>query len=286
MVVKNCRFGCNDAGKYFDTITRRMVNCPDCFEERRAEVRNGEITVNGDLVPLHSAIGMAENQRYNYDLNQAVPPKVKSRAISGLNETLDAIQVLHNTLVLGEKPQNSLCFGLPNGSQMLQLGYSFLVDAYKAGISIAPMVASHQYHTFLHKDPERVSDKGVYYSELRKYESLYTADLVVVLITSGGNSSVINTAKGLMQSRAISGLPTVFLTSKPSKDLREIVDGDETFNTARGFFIQAGEGEFNSVDTSEDPAPRSMSMDDLSSIAKAEPGSSDPLEFNTNRTTL
>lgn len=278
---KPCRFGCNDNGKYFDTVTRTMVACPDCVEKRRAEIKRGEISVNGDLVPLHKAVGMPENQRYNFDLDQIVPKKVRERALSGMNETLEALDSVHNTILLGEMLEGSYCFGLPNGTKLLQLGYSLLVDSYKSNKGIAPMVASHQYHTFLHKDPERVSDKTVYYEELKAYEGLFTSEIVVVAITSGGNSSVINTCKGLMQSRAISGLPTIFLTTKPSKDLLEIVEGDEPFNTARGYFVQTGRGEFDPSDI--DLNPRSMSMDDLSSIAGGQP---DPLAFNSNKTTL
>lgn len=277
---KNCRFGCNDQGKYFQK--GKLIQCPDHVSMRREEVRQGELAIDGDLVPLHQAVGMAKGQWYTYNTDQIIPQRTRTLIKDGLRELLEGIDEVHRALVNGDKLEASYCFGLPSGTRALQLGFSFLVDAYKNGQSISPMVSSQQYHMFLHKDPERVSDKGIYYRELKQYEGIYTSDVLVVNLMSGGNSSVINTAKGLMQSRAMSGLPTVFITTKPEKDVYELVNGEETYYTAKGYFVRS-KLDYDEPPTTEGIADKpKTTMEGLSRAA----GGRGALEFNPGVTTL
>lgn len=279
---KSCRFGCNDKGKYFQN--GRLVPCPDHVELRREEVRNGEIAVNGDLVPLSKAVGMSPRQWHTYNMSQIIPDSARVRSKEGLPELLEGVDEVHRALVSGDSLEDSYCFGLPTGTRALQLGFSFLVDAYKNGQSIAPMVSSQQHHTFLHKDPERVSDKSIYFAELARYEGIYTSDLLVVNVASGGNSSVIDTAKGIMQSRAMSGLPTVFITTKPKNDLYEITEGDEQFYSARGYFVRYAREHSDDVELTTDPRP-STTLDDLETRTNSV-GGREALKFNHGTTQL
>lgn len=238
---RECTRGCVN-GKYFDLFLRKRVKCDICWEDRSEEVRDGILYEGESRVSLRDAIGLnTEGANIGYDFDQIIS---KAASVYATRDSLDLmkenIEIVRNGILLGDLPKENVCFGLFMESNILQLGYSLLLDAYKNGFNIAPLVTTSRYNRAAQAEKGIVSEYqyGQYQRMLSKLDE---SDFCVMLISVGQKLNV-DIARDFMQNRIIDGKSTVFITQRSRSSMETLVGSDEskwsnTQFTARGVFL-------------------------------------------------
>lgn len=228
MSYDDCPLNCNN-GKIFDYELRQYLDCPHCASKRKELAKEGVAEMdNGDIVSLPKILGIDNpylSVSFSYD--SVIPEDEKvfldKESLDRQKEILDEIYL---GLSVGELPDKSYCLGLGVKGRVDRLAYPLLAKAYLSGLSVARFISCGEYNRLcINMDLEVVD--------------FYEKDFVMVLIPDGSSKADIASAKGLMQSRALKGKPTIFVTTWVIEACSMLLGyyGEETYFLATGSFV-------------------------------------------------
>lgn len=203
---EECPYNCNVNAQLFDKNLKKFISCPYCKEKRKDVANTLELETESGTESLHSIFGFKDeflSPHYNFDslISEAERALLLKESIPIVS---DAIDELRSQLASGTLPRRSYCFGLGLKGYLDRLAFPLLVSAYKAGNSSGKFVSSRQYYSLY------MQDKNV--QEYLDY------DILFVLIASGSSYRELSCIKGLMESRAVVGLPTILVTNTSIDD--------------------------------------------------------------------
>lgn len=207
MIAKNhfddCPYGCNNNGKLLDTNTKQLIDCPFCSARKKELLKKGYMeTEQDDVVPASTVLGI-ENEylstKYVYDV---VIPAEERVFIE--EESLEWQKEVSEDLYLGlttkELPNYSVCFGIGIKGKAERIAYPMLAKAYLSGLSICKFITCTEYSMLALS-----SDSSL--------KNFFESDLCIMLINEGCTLADLSCAKGLMQTRALKGKPTIFIST-------------------------------------------------------------------------
>lgn len=207
MLVKNhfddCPYNCNNEGKLLDTNKGVLVPCPHCSEKKKELLKQGYIeTDNESQIPLSDVLGIDNPYLSTKFVYEGIIPDgemlfLDTDSVSYQNDTATN---LYLGLTIGELPEESICFGISIKGKIDRFIYPMLAKAYMSGLSIARVYSCSEYSRLSF---DTTADLG----------GIFTADICFMLINEGCNKSDLASAKGLMQTRALKGKPTIFITT-------------------------------------------------------------------------
>lgn len=196
----DCPFGCDEHGKLFDSATGNLVPCPHCASKRKNVVSTGEeIKELGIKEDFHS-----DELVYEDLIPENEIVWISQESIIYLYSTIRGV---YDSIVLGEIPKSSYCFGLGYKGQVERLVYPLIKKAYKAGLSVFNFVTSQEVAYLL----QRSSSSQDVADELHKLT--HEMDLAFIQLNSGAYKADVYSAKGIMETRAKNGKPTIFVTT-------------------------------------------------------------------------
>lgn len=228
MSYDDCPYHCNN-GKLFDYELKKMIPCPHCSEKRKDLAKEGLAEdESGELLSLPSILGI-ENQylkaKYVYD---AIIPEGERIFLEeeSLKRQSEVLEEIYLGLSVGELPDRSYCIGLGNKGRIDRLAYPLLAKAYLSGLTVAKFISCSQFNRICINMSDEV-------------ESYYDKDFVMMLIPDGASKADIASAKGLMQTRALKGKPTIFVTTWVIEACSILLGyyGEETYFLANGVFV-------------------------------------------------
>lgn len=207
MVARNhfddCPYGCNPNGMLLDTISGKLVQCPHCSEKKRELMRKGCVeTEEDEILPLSTVLGI-ENQylseKFVYDVVIPDGEKIflEEESISWQSEESEKVYL---DLSIGEVPKTSMCFGLGVKGRVDRFAYPMLAKAYIGGLSIGKFISCTEFCRLQLNTDESLDD-------------FYSPDFLMMLINEGCCKADLASAKGLMQTRALKGKPTIFVST-------------------------------------------------------------------------
>lgn len=252
-------------GKIFDPYTHMERVCEYCSKKRSTVVRR-------DLKDKQTGKTIAELLKLpisfagkEYQADTLVPTFArKDLNEDSLNKVLTELRDLLNKISVGTLPEHSLLFNLGKKVCENNYIYPFLLRAYKAGLTTAPMLSSIE---LMHM---RSQYEEGYDSEFKDY---LEKQVCVVVIDAGANYKEIMAVKGLMQLRANRELPTIIFTGYWQKYLFDLIgdDSHESFNLARLISVEYKDEEKNKdeespnkVSTTPRANPRSRGTSEIS----------------------
>lgn len=229
MSYDDCPYHCNN-GQVFDYQLKKLTPCPHCSEKRKELAEEGLAeTECGDIESLPSILGI-NNQylkaKFVYD---GLIPEGELIFIEeeSVQRQKDVLEDIYLGLTVGETPDKSYCIGLGNKGRIDRLAYPLLAKAYLSGLSVAKFISCGEYNRMcINLKPE--------------VEQYYNKDFVMMLIPDGASKADIASAKGLMQTRALNGKPTIFVTTWSIEACSILLGyyGDETYFLATGVFVE------------------------------------------------
>lgn len=201
---EDCPYNCNIEGKILDPNTGKMVPCPHCYAIKKELLEKGMAVEEdtGEQLMLSTLLGV--NSRYLTEVfvYDSVIPESERAFIeedSYEMQRRDA-EELYNAMVLGMKPDKSYCFGISIKGRLDRFVYPMLAKAYKNGLTVAKCISCSEFSRL----------------QLRMNEDLdayINSDIVIMVLNDGCSNGDLAAAKGLMQSRALRGNPTVFVST-------------------------------------------------------------------------
>ena len=206
---QDCPHNCNSNGKLFDRGLKRMVNCPYCEQKRKDLADGGEVVSDkGDTTSLQKELGFTDeylSSYYNFD--DLVSSYERPLLLESSLEISDSeINSLRGILSRGDLPEKSYCFGLGRKGSVDRLAFPLLASAYEKGGRVGKFIAGRVYYSLYMQD-----------KNLQEY---YDLDLLVVLVNSGSSYKELMCIRGLMESRAVAGKSTIFVTNN---DIDEVL---------------------------------------------------------------
>lgn len=207
MIVKNhfddCPYGCNSNGMLLDSDTGNMVQCPHCSKKKKELLKQGYVeTEEDETLPLSTVLGIESpylSTKFVYD---AVIPDGERLFIEeeSLEWQREFSENLYLGLTVGQLPEESVCFGISIKGNIDKFAYPMLAKAYLGGLSIGKFISCTEYNRLVFNMDDIVDE-------------FYNCDFLMMLINDGSNLAEISSAKGLMQTRALKGKPTIFITT-------------------------------------------------------------------------
>ena len=198
-------------GFIFDPYTRTRTACPECAKRREQEV------VDGTVVKKLALPKGFTNTVFDKDL--VISKQDKERATPSSYEFVtQAMQDLIDTVIRGEKPQNSVLFYFGRAAHAQNFINPLLVKGYLAGLVTTPAIDAatlsklrlHYEDGDKHENMRILSEYTE--SEAVNYQDYMESDLCLVYMDAGATYIGINSAKGLCQLRAKRGLATILVT--------------------------------------------------------------------------
>ena len=234
MKVKNhfedCPYNCNANGMLLDTNTGKMIPCPHCFKKKKELLAKGFAeTEENEVLPLSSILGLENpylSEKFLYDV---IVPEGETVFIE--QESLDWQREMADDLYLGlsvgNLPETSLCFGISIKGKIDRFAYPMLAKAYLSGLSVGKFISCSEFSRLQFKMSDEVDD-------------YYSVDFLMMLINDGSNLADISSAKGLMQTRALKGKPTVFVTTWTIEACSGLLSGigEEELFLAKPIFLK------------------------------------------------
>ena len=230
----DCPYGCNEKGLIPDTTTKQMVKCPYCSEKKAKLLKQGLVeTLSDTRVPLATLLGI-ENEylstKFIYD--SVIPDGEKlfidEESIRWQGEIADD---LYLGLTVGTLPEQSMCFGISIKGRFDRFAYPMLAKAYMSGLTVGKFITCSEY-----------SRLSLGYENLIR--DFYSPDFLMMLINEGCNLQDISAAKGLMQTRALKGKPTVFLSTWTIEACSALLgfSDDSSLGLAKPIFVKYKKG--------------------------------------------
>lgn len=205
----DCPHNCNANGQLFDRGLKMMVNCPYCKQKRKELVKGGEVVSDkGETTSLHKELGFSDeylSSYYNFDdlVSSYERPLLVESSLGIVDSEINA---LRGILLRGDLPEKSYCFGLGRKGSVDRLAFPLLASSYEKGGHVGKFLASRVYYSLYMQD-----------KDLQEY---YDLDLLVVLVNSGSSYRELMCVRGLMESRAVAGKSTIFVTNN---DIDEVL---------------------------------------------------------------
>ncbi len=226
---EDCPYHCSN-GYLFDRGLKKKIPCPYCSERKKELARDGVAqTEEGKLGDLPRLLGVDNDyMKPVFEYDWVVPDGERLfMEQDSITRQKDLAEELFLTLSVGQIPDRSLCFGLGNKGRVDKFAYPMLAKAYLSGLSVSRFISCTDYNRLLvAMSPD--------------LDALFSADFVLMLICDGSSKADIASAKGLMQSRALRGKPTVFVTTW-SIEACSILLGywnDPSYFLASGVFLE------------------------------------------------
>lgn len=229
MGFDECPYHCSN-GTLFDRKLKKRIPCPYCSEKKRDMVNNGEgLSEEGQLMQLSEILGVRnEYMKPVFDYSLIIPDGERLfMDKDSLEWQSEVANELYLSVSVGQIPEQSYCFGLGNKGRIDRFTYPILVKAYLGGLSVSKFISCTDYNRML-------------VNMSNELDSFYNSDFVMMLICDGSSKADIAAAKGLMQSRALRGKPTVFVTTW-SIEACSILLGyrdDPSYFLAMGVFVE------------------------------------------------
>ena len=235
MSIKNhfedCPYDCNAMGKLLDVNTGKMVDCPHCSKLKKELLAKGEvIEEDRGETPLAEVLGIKSkylSQNYVFD---GLIPDGEKLFLEG--DSVDFLKTeterLYNKLTLGELPESSYCFGISIKGRVDRLAYPLLAKAYLSGYKIGRFITCSELSRLQLRGDDEI-------------DRLLENDLQLVMIGEGSTKGEISCGKGLMQTRALRGKPTIFITTwtiEASSLLLGYADEEENLFLAKPVFVR------------------------------------------------
>lgn len=227
--LEDCPYHCNN-GKLMDYELKKIVPCPYCSEKKNELAKDGLAEdTDGSIISLPTMLGINNkylNSKFIYE--SVIPDGEKvfldEESVKKQGEVLEDIYL---GLGVGELPERSYCIGLGYKGSIDRVAYPLLAKAYLSGLSVAKFISCTQYNRMCINMSDEV-------------EGYYTKDLVIILIQDGASKADIASAKGLMQTRALNGKCTIFLTTWVIEACSMLLGYpfDDTFFLATGVFVE------------------------------------------------
>ena len=195
---------CND-GYIFNFNTRKEEVCQKCRAERKEQVKISVLGADGREKreeSLEEMLGFGKRSiNKEYEFRSVLPDSERyfltPESMERLEEALDE---MYGLLVNGERVTDSYCYGLGIKGNIDRVAYPMLVKAWEEGYSVHRLVSALEYNRMVNREDVEV-------------EEMLDKDIVMVWINDGCSSREIDAVKGLMQTRAIRGKGTIFLTT-------------------------------------------------------------------------
>lgn len=224
-----CPYHCNN-GKLFDYKTNTIIPCPYCSEKRKNLANEGLVEVeNGDLMSLPTILGINNQYLKTKFVYDSVIPEGERVFLEdeSLKRQKEICEDIYLGLTVGEVPNKSYCIGLGNKGRIDRFAYPMLAKAYLSGLSVSKFISCAEYNRLC-------------INMSQELESYYEKDFVMMLIPDGASKADIASAKGLMQTRALNGKPTIFITTWQIEACSILLGyfGDETYFLATGVFVE------------------------------------------------
>lgn len=207
MIAKNhfedCPYNCNDNGKLVDAVSGKLVDCPYCSKKKKELIRAGYIESVEDVqVPVGEALGISSEFLSTNFVYEAVIPDgervfIEEDSLKWQQEVADE---LYLGLTVGTLPSESLCFGISVKGRVDRFVFPMLAKAYLAGLKVGRMCSCSEYYRLRTTMSDEVDE-------------LIDADVLFMMLDDGFTFAEISAAKGLMQTRALRGKPTIFITT-------------------------------------------------------------------------
>ena len=199
---EDCPYKCNN-GKIFDYRLKKEIICPHCGDKRETLAKEGLVEDDlGQLQSLPRVLGIDNKYLQTRLVYDTVIPEgervfLEDESVENQKEVIEDIYL---GLSIGQLPSRSYCIGLGNKGRVDRLAYPLLAKAYISGVSVARFISCSEYNR-------------LYINMSDEVEDFLDKDLVLVLIPDGASKADILSAKGLMQSRALKGKCTIFITT-------------------------------------------------------------------------
>lgn len=234
MKIKNhfedCPYNCNANGMILDSTLGKMIPCPHCSKKKKELLSKGFAeTEENEVLPLSSLLGIENEyltERFSYDV---VVPEGEAVFIEpeSLESQRDIADDLYLSLSIGNLPEYSMCFGISIKGRIDRFAYPMLAKAYLSGLTVGKFISCSEFNRLVFKMDDEVDD-------------LYSCDLLLMLINDGSNLAEISSAKGLMQTRALRGKPTIFVTTWTIEACSGLLSGygDESLFLAKPVFLK------------------------------------------------
>lgn len=199
---EDCPYGCTN-GYLLDRLLRKRVPCPYCSKKKKELSDKGlALTVEGNVELLSTILGVQNEYMkavFSYDLVVPDGERLYLEKESLVRQEEVANDVYYG-LTIGKLPERSYCFGLGNKGRVDRFIYPMLAKAYLSGLTVAKFVSCTDYNRMLvNMSPD--------------LDMMYGSDFLAMFICDGSSKADIAAAKGLMQTRALRGKPTIFVTT-------------------------------------------------------------------------
>lgn len=199
----NCPYNCNAKGKILDVTARKLVDCPYCSKLKAQMLKQGLVeTEEDEKLPLSKVLGIQNEYLTNKFVYEGIVPEGERLFIEeeSLEYQKSVADELYLGLSIGNLPEESICFGVSIKGAVEQFAYPMLSKAYLAGLTIGKFMTCSEFARLSFDISNDLSD-------------FYSSDFLMMMINDGSNLADISSAKGLMQTRALKGKPTVFITT-------------------------------------------------------------------------
>lgn len=238
MLVKShfedCPYNCNVNGMVLDADAGKLIPCPHCSKRKRELLKQGYVETEEETqVPLSTVLGIKNEYLSTKFVYDSVVPDGERLFID--EESLDwqsnFAEELYLGLTVGTLPEESICFGLSIKGRLERFVYPMLAKGYLAGLTIGKFVTCSEFN--------RLS-----FDISNPMDDFYNADILFMLINDGSNLSDLASAKGLMQTRALKGKATLFVTTWTIEACSGLLgfNGDSSLALAKPVFLQYKKG--------------------------------------------
>lgn len=229
MRYDDCPLNCTN-GEIMDYQLRKLIPCPHCSAKKKELADKGLAEDDsGELLSLPTILGINNQYLKAKFIYDSVIPEGERIFLEddSLKRQREVLEDIYLGLTVRELPERSYCIGLGNKGRIDRLAYPMLAKAYLAGLSVAKFISCGEYNRLC----LNMSD------ELEKY---HKNDFVMILIPDGASKADIASAKGLMQTRALNGKPTIFVTTWVIEACSMLLGyyGDDTYFLASGLFVE------------------------------------------------
>lgn len=226
---EDCPYHCNN-GKLFDLELKKEIPCPYCSEKRKELAKEGLAEDDdGSLISIHTVLGVENKYLKASFVYDSLIPEGERIFLEedSIKRQEDVLTELYLGLTVGQLPDRSYCVGLGNKGRIDRFAYPLLARAYLSGLSVAKFISCSQYNRLCISMSDEVDD-------------YYDKDFVMMLIPDGASKADIASAKGLMQSRALKGKATIFVTTWVIEACSILLGyyNDETYFLATGVFVE------------------------------------------------
>lgn len=226
----DCPYGCNVKGMLLDVNTKQMIPCPHCSQKKKELLKQGYVeTETDEKVPLSTVLGIENEYLSTKFVYDSVIPEGERLFIE--EESMEwqgkIAEDLYLGLTVGTLPEESLCFGIGIKGSVEKFAYPMLAKAYLGGLTIGKFMSCSEF--------SRLS-----LSADSQIDTFYSSDFLMMLINDGSNLADISSAKGLMQTRALKGKPTVFVSEWTIEACSGLLGfaNDKSFSLATPVFVK------------------------------------------------